>query len=41
MQINEVAKKPGGANGGGEKVRVAKMGVAITFEKKIGVAITF
>ena len=31
MQINDLAKKPGGANGGGEKVWVA-----ITFEKKWG-----
>ena len=43
---NEVAKKAGGTKGGGEKVGVAKRGVAITFKKnlgvaKMGVAITF
>ena len=35
---NEVVKKAGVAKGGGEKVGVAKRGVAITFEKIFGVA---
>ena len=35
---NEVAKKAGGTKGGGEKVGVAKRGVAITFKKILGVA---
>ena len=43
---NVVAKKAGGTKGGGEKVGVAKRGVAITLIKnlgvaKMGVAITF